>query len=217
MPLEGSLKELSLANLIQLNCQEKNEVGIILSYLGKEGNIFCSGGNIVHANAGHLIGVEAVYELLRWKGGTFRVQNNVTPPERTIDRSWDSVLLEGMQRIDEGVLSQEEKLDKLVCDLSEMNNVSGAIIVAKDGTILAEAIEGNAEEEGAVAVFLGNAASQIGETLSLGRLDWGVANLGQSRILILERLDFFIGLLLAEKVSPAMMAARVIEALDALE
>jgi predicted regulator of Ras-like GTPase activity (Roadblock/LC7/MglB family) len=98
-----------------------------------------------------------------------------------------------------------------------MNNVSGAIIVAKDGTILAEAIEGNAEEEGAVAVFLGNAASQIGETLTLGRLDWGVANLGQSKILILERLDFFIGLLLAEKASPAMMAARVIEALDALE
>jgi predicted regulator of Ras-like GTPase activity (Roadblock/LC7/MglB family) len=217
MPLVGSLKELSLANLIQLNCQEKNEVRIILEYLGKEGNIFCSGGNIIHADTGSIDGVEAVYELLRWKGGTFRVQNNVTPPERTIDRSWDSILMEGMQRLDEGEASQEDKLNKLARDLNEMTTVSGAIIVAKDGTVLAESVENNAEEEGAVAVFLGNAAFQIGEALSLGPFDWGVADLGQSRMLVLERLDFFIGLLLAEKASPAMMVARVVEALDAME
>ncbi len=215
MPLEGSLKDLSLANLIQLNCQEMNEVKITLEYLGKEGIIFCSGGSIVHAAMGPLTGEEAVYELLRWNGGTFRLQNGVTSPERTIDKSWNSILLEGMQRIDEGEASMEDKLNKLAHDLNEMAMVNGAVIVARDGIVLAEAVEGNAEKEGAVAVFVGNAADQVGEALALGSFNWGVVTMGQDRMLVLEQPDFFVGLLLTEKASPALVAAKVEETLAA--
>lgn len=215
MPLEGSLKDLSLVNLIQLNCQEMNTVKITLEYLGKEGIIFCGGGNIVHAATGPLTGEEAVYELLRWNGGTFRVQNDVKSPERTIDRNWNSILLEGMQRIDEGEVSMEDRLNKLAHDLNEMDTVSGSVIVARDGTVLAEAMEGNAEKEGAVAVFVGNAAGQIGEALALGAFDWGVVTMGRDRVLVLEQPDFFVGLLLTEKASPALVESRVKETLAA--
>jgi predicted regulator of Ras-like GTPase activity (Roadblock/LC7/MglB family) len=215
MPLEGSLKDLSLANLIQLNCQEMNDVKITLEYLGKEGIIFCSGGNIVHAATGPLTGEEAVYELLRWNGGTFHLKNGVTPPERTIDRNWNSILLEGMQRIDEGETSMEDKLNKLAHGFNEMAMVSGAVIVARDGTVLAEAVESNAEKEGAVAVFVGNAADQIGEAMALGPFDWGVVTMGQDRMLVLEQPDFFMGLLLTEKASPALVASQVEETLAA--
>ena len=213
MPLEGSLKDLSLANLIQLNCQEMNEVKVILEYLGKEGIIFCSGGNVVHAATGPLTGEEAVYELLCWDGGTFRVQNGFTLPERTIDRNWSSILLEGMQRIDEGETSMEDRLNKLAHDLNEMPTVSGSVIVARDGTVFAEAVDSNAEKEGAVAVFVGNAAGQIGEALALGSLDWGVVTMGQDRMLVLEQPNFFVGLLLTEKASPALVASEVEETL----
>jgi predicted regulator of Ras-like GTPase activity (Roadblock/LC7/MglB family) len=215
MPIEGNLKELSLANLIQLNCQEMNEVKITLEYLGKEGVIFCSGGNIVHASTGQLTGGEAVYELLRWAGGTFLLQNGVPPPERTIDRNWNSILLEGMQRIDEGETSMEDRLNKLAHDFNEMTMVSGSVIVARDGTVLADAVESNAEKEGAVAVFVGNAADQIGEALALGPFDWGVVSMGQDRMLVLEQPDFFVGLLLTERASPALVATKVEETLAA--
>jgi predicted regulator of Ras-like GTPase activity (Roadblock/LC7/MglB family) len=215
MPLEGSLKDLSLANLIQLNCQEMSEVKITLEYLGKGGIIFCSGGNMVHAATGPLKGEEAVYELLRWNGGTFRVQNGVTPPERTIDRNWNSILLEGMQRIDEGETSMEDRLNKLAHGFNEMAMVSGAVIVARDGTVLAEAIESDAEKEGAVAVFVGNAADQIGEAMALGSFDWGVVAMGKDRMLVLEQPDFFVGLLLTEKASPALVASEAEETLAA--
>ena len=211
MPLEGSLKDLSLANLIQLNCQEMSEVKITLEYLGKGGIIFCSGGNMVHAATGPLKGEEAVYELLRWNGGTFRVQNGVTPPERTIDRNWNSILLEGMQRIDEGEISMGDRLNKLAHGFNEMAMVSGAVIVARDGTVLAEAIESDAEKEGAVAVFVGNAADQIGEAMALGSFDWGVVTMGKDRMLVLEQPDFFVGLLLTEKASPALVASEMEE------
>jgi predicted regulator of Ras-like GTPase activity (Roadblock/LC7/MglB family) len=215
MPLEGSLKDLSLVNLIQLNCQEMNEVKIDLEYLGKEGIIFCGGGDIVHAATGPLTGEEAVYELLRWNGGTFHLQNGITPPERTIDRNWNSILLEGMQRIDEGETSMEDRLNKLAQGLNKMATVSGAVIVARDGTVLAETVESNAEKEGAVAVFVGNAADQIGEAMALGPLDWGVVAMGQDRMLVLEQPDFFVGLLLTEKASPALVASEVEETLAA--
>ena len=192
-----------------------NDVKINLEYLGKEGVIFCSGGNMVHAATGPLTGEEAVYELLRWNGGTFRLQNDVTPPERTIDRNWNSILLEGMQRIDEGEMSMEDRLNKLAHGLNEMATVSGAIIVARDGTVLAEAVESNAEKEGAVAVFVGNAADQIGEAMALGPFDWGVIAMGRDRMLVLEQPDFFVGLLLTEKASPALVAAKVEETLAA--
>ena len=215
MPLEGSLKDLSLVNLIQLNCQEMNEVKINLEYLGKEGIIFCSGGNMVHAATGPLTGEKAVYELLRWNEGTFHLQNGVMPPERSIDRNWNIILLEGMQRIDEGEISMEDRLNKLAHDLSEMASVSGSVVVARDGTVLAEAIESNAEKEGAVAVFTGNAAGQIGEAMALGAFDWGVVSMGQDRMLVLEQPDFFVGLLLTEQASPALVAAKVEETLAA--
>ena len=215
MPLEGSLLDLSLANLIQLNCQEMNNVRINLVRQGKEGIIFCSEGNIVHAITGSLKGDEAVFELLHWKAGNFRVTSNVKPPERTINKGWNTILLEGMQRIDEGEETMEDKFSKLVNNLKQVPAVNGAVIMARDGTVLAQAIEGNAEKEGAVAVFLGNAADQIGEALALGSFDWGVASLGQERMLVLERPDFFIGLFLSEKASPALVTTGVEEALKA--
>jgi len=209
MSLEGSLKDLSLANLIQLNCQEMNDVEITLEYMGKEGILFCSGGNVVHAATGSLTGEEAAYELLSWTGGNFRVQNDVVPHEVTIDKSWNSILLEAMQRIDEGEASLEDKLDILSRDLQRMNAVSGVVIVARDGIVISEAFEGNAEKEGAVAVFLGNAADQIGEAMALGSFNWGVAALGKERVFVMEQPDFFIGLHLTEKASPALVAAQV--------
>jgi len=109
----------------------------------------------------------------------------------------------------------EDRLNKLAHDLSEMASVSGSVVVARDGTVLAEAIESNAEKEGAVAVFTGNAAGQIGEAMALGAFDWGVVSMGQDRMLVLEQPDFFVGLLLTEQASPALVAAKVEETLAA--
>jgi predicted regulator of Ras-like GTPase activity (Roadblock/LC7/MglB family) len=96
-----------------------------------------------------------------------------------------------------------------------MAMVSGAVIVARDGTVLAEAIESDAEKEGAVAVFVGNAADQIGEAMALGSFDWGVVTMGKDRMLVLEQPDFFVGLLLMEKASPALVASEAEETLAA--
>ncbi|MGB3906605.1 MAG: hypothetical protein WBB22_16975, partial [Anaerolineae bacterium] len=55
-------------------------------------------------------------------------------------------------------------------------------------------MEGDAEKEGAVAVFGGNAADELGRAMSLTPFDWGLVTMGKDRMLILERPAFFAGL-----------------------
>jgi hypothetical protein len=62
-------------------------------------------------------------------------------------------------------------------------------------------------------VFLGNAAGQVGEALNLTPFDWGLVTMGKDRVLTLERPDFFVGLLLGEKASPALTSAEAAKVL----
>jgi predicted regulator of Ras-like GTPase activity (Roadblock/LC7/MglB family) len=98
-------------------------------------------------------------------------------------------------------------------DLAKMTSVEGSVIVAADGTVVAGTMEGDAEKEGAVAVFVGTAAGLVGSTLALGTFDWGVVSMSGYRMLIVEQPCYFIGLLLATKASPALLAAQVQEKL----
>ncbi|HNT05729.1 MAG TPA: hypothetical protein PKJ21_06095, partial [Anaerolineae bacterium] len=70
--------------------------------------------------------------------------------------------------------------------------------------------------EGAVAVFVGSAASQIGESLALGPFERGVVETvgAGTRLLIVERPDYYAGVLLSERASPALVAAKVVSILQ---
>ncbi len=211
MPIEGSLKELSLSSIIQLNCAEMNTAKVSLKHQGREGVICFAEGAVVHAAAGDLVGEEAVYELLTWPDGSFIVETDVTLPERTVTTNWNMLLLEGIRRIDEGEATMEESakddMSALAQNLKRIAGVEGAVIISRDGIVLDSDMESDAEKEGAVAVFVGNAADQVGEALSLTPFDWGVVNMGKDRMLILEGHLFFAGLLLGEKASPALVSA----------
>jgi hypothetical protein len=101
MAVEGALKDMSLVSLVQTICMEQRRAVLVLKRRTlEEGVIFFEAGKVVHATAGALQGVEAVYHLLGWTNGTFRLSDNVTIPQRTIDVPWNHILLEGMKRID---------------------------------------------------------------------------------------------------------------------
>jgi hypothetical protein len=73
--------------------------------------------------------------------------------------------------------------------------------------VFASDIDGNPEKEGAVAVFVGNAAKEAGEMMQLAPFDWGLITMGKDRMLVMERPRFFVGLALGEKASPALVSA----------
>jgi predicted regulator of Ras-like GTPase activity (Roadblock/LC7/MglB family) len=211
MVIEGNLKELSLPSIIQLNCAEMNTAEVSLNHQGREGVICFAEGAIIHATVGDLVGEEAVYELLTWPEGSFTVETGAVPSQRTISTDWNRLLLEGMRRIDEQDFAAQpaatNTMTALARNLKNIAGVEGVVIISRDGIVMASDLEGDAEKEGAVAVFVGNAAVQVGEGLNLTPFDWGLVTMSQDRTLILERPDYFVGLLLGEKASPALIRA----------
>src|SRR5574341_617220 len=211
MPLQGRLKEMSLANLIQVSCQEMRAAHLTVAHKGQAGEVYFSDGQVVHAAAGSRVGEEAVYEMLAWDDGTFTLEKDVYAPEKSVHTKWPELLLEGMKRAAEWKMDEREAEHPMIPEtlgqLKAMEGVDGAVIAASDGVVLAADVpESDGEREAAVAVFVGGAANQIGEALQLDPFEHGVAVLKKNRILVLKRPDRYVGLVLGEHASPAMVA-----------
>jgi CheY-like chemotaxis protein/predicted regulator of Ras-like GTPase activity (Roadblock/LC7/MglB family) len=228
--VRGNLHTMSLASIFQINCTELNQARLRIKRNGEEGNVYFADGNVVHADLGSEVGEEAIYELLGWEEGEFELEMDIPAPERTITAGWSGLLLEGMRRLDEqsagldvldeleetGAASDTEHekevtgdmIEDLASALKQIDSVTGVVITARDGIVLADELEkGDPQAQGAVAVFVGNAASTVGESLALGSFDWGTVSVGQATMLVIEQPDYHVGLLLGERASPAMVAA----------
>ncbi len=210
MPLQGNLQEMSLANLIQVSCQEMRSAELTLQRADQIGDVYFSDGQVVHATLGTLRGEEAVYELLTWDNGTFVLDRDVAAPEKTITINWSALLLEGMKRVAERptIRKKEEtvKPDTLA-QLRAIDGVAGAVIAASDGIVLGAEIPGSdGENEAAATVFTGSAAEQLGQALQLGAFGHGLVALKNKRLLVLQQPDRYIGLVLGENASPTIVA-----------
>lgn len=106
MAVEGNLKDLSLTGLVQTICLEQRQAVLFLTRPGEKGAIFFEGGEIAHAEVGSLEGEEAMYRLLAWPDGTFRLGEHAAIPRRTVSTPWSNLLLEAMRRLDE-----QERMD----------------------------------------------------------------------------------------------------------
>jgi predicted regulator of Ras-like GTPase activity (Roadblock/LC7/MglB family) len=105
-------------------------------------------------------------------------------------------------------------IQELATKLSKIDGVDGVVIAARDGIVLAHELnDASPDKEGAVAVFVGNAASQASESLALGPFDWGTVTIGNEVVLVMEQPDYYVGLLLADRASPAIVASSAREAL----
>ncbi len=212
MPMQGNLAEMSLANLIQVNCQEMRSARLTLTRLGQSGEVCFSDGQVVHATLGTTVGEPALYALLAWTDGSFVLDRDVHTSERTINQPWGDLLLQAMMQLPtQAPVSRraEGSMDRdLVTKLRAIENVNGAVISSSDGVVLAADLpSGDGEAEAAVAVFVGAAANQLGEALTLDSFGHGLVILKNKRLLILEQPNRFIGLVLADNASPAIVAS----------
>lgn len=101
MVLVGNLKDLRLANIIQINCIERNIAKVTVNSLNRNGYIYFSDGQIVHAEFNPFIGERAIQEMLTFTDGKFKVEAGIEAPAYTINRPWNSVVLEALRLIDE--------------------------------------------------------------------------------------------------------------------
>jgi len=226
MAIQGHLGDMSVADLIQHACQDGKTARLQMENGGQTAQIYFEGGQVVHAALGDLAGEAAVYQALAWKEGAFNLEAEVNPPSRSIERSYTALLFEGARRIDEGEAQLDRELQAVlgnpgdgrlgvqsesadtVGSLTKIEGVEGAVLVAEDGVVVGHSVEGDAEKEGAVAAFVGAAALQAGASMGLGGFKRAAVGISSGSLLVIKHRDLFIGLLLKEGASPALVAGR---------
>jgi len=136
MAVQGDLKDMNLPSLVQIMCLERRKSALALRRGDQKGTIFFDDGQIVHATVGSLAGEEAVYQMLNWTDGTFRVSNHVTPPRCTVTMPWSHLLLEGVRRIDEQTVEdaaggQDERGEKMLsaAEIEQDNVLENGLIL----------------------------------------------------------------------------------------
>ncbi len=185
------LPSAQLADLIQINCMNRVRGAFRVSSGQNEGHLFFEGGQLVHADFGAAVGLDAVVVMLGWQGGSIAPCMRPWPAESTIDMGADALLLSAAQRLDErafgGGPPPAEATTKVVrrIDLSDTpaaseqktelrpSRVSPALSqlqvaqVSIEGDI--QQLKAGATRELAdTAFFCQRMATMIGDTLGLG-------------------------------------------------
>jgi len=92
----------SLVDLIQLECLSRTSTTLRITNGNLEGKIWIRDGDVVDAATGTLTDTAAFREILCWKTGSFEIMPADSERKRTIQESYQGLLLETAQAIDEG-------------------------------------------------------------------------------------------------------------------
>jgi hypothetical protein len=180
MPLSGTLRDMSLANIVQFQCSEQNQAQVTLTRDSQEGILIFSSGELVYARVDKLVGDEAVYELLTWDQASFRVDNAAAGVKRNVKTPWAALMIEGLRRVDESRASHasasyasadhDNALEFRLRNLIDKRNAHAALVLQPDGVIRADARGETAVEEPAAILTTMAKAGEIGSLLGLGSL-----------------------------------------------
>lgn len=101
MSFQGSLRELQLADVVQLVAGSGKTGKFVLAHDDEEGEIFLKQGRIVHAQVGGVSGEEAVYILASWSAGEFSFQPGAESDRETVHKSNTRLMMEAAHQHDE--------------------------------------------------------------------------------------------------------------------
>ena len=118
----GTLKNIQLNDLIQMCCLSASSLCMQVTKGQRKGIIVIVDGEIVHAAYGDITGEEAFYQILGWQTGNFDTLEVSTPPERTINKNYQFLVMEAARRADEQDLAEDpadEILEAIDIDAGE--------------------------------------------------------------------------------------------------
>ena len=176
----GEIVGFNLADVLQLNIQ--NRFSGCISVESEEGNgrIFLRDSEVVHAEANGQVGEEAFIEILSWPEGRFTLQSNVAAARTSIQKGWRHLMLDAYRIIDErraGKLppamtplpGKQATTYNVLAELKRIPGVVDAVVERTDGERVehenyqAEVLAGHAQ-------YLAMVAAQLGAAFGSGAL-----------------------------------------------
>jgi len=102
----GTLRQVGLTDVIQIECLRRSSCILEVHNADTLGAIYIESGVMVHATAGVLSGEKALFCLLCLRNGEFRLKPFLPPSARTIQGSWEYLLMEAARMSDEAHLAR---------------------------------------------------------------------------------------------------------------
>jgi hypothetical protein len=99
--LNGSTRDLALADLLQDLCVARATGVVRLRSAAQEAHVFLRDGNVVDAQLGHLRGEDAVFRALLWDNASYDVKFRPVLNEDIIHCTTPTLVMRGMDRVDE--------------------------------------------------------------------------------------------------------------------
>lgn len=177
----GEIVGFSLADVIQLNIQNRFSGCVTVDSEEGSGRIFLRDAEVVHAEAEGHVGEEAFCTILGWPEGRFSLQSNVTAARTSIQKGWRHLMLDAYRIIDERragkappapVTGAPMTAYNMLTQLKRIAGVKDAVVERTDGerteheSYQAETLAGHSQYLAMVAGQLG-AAFGSGELLGL--------------------------------------------------
>jgi len=97
----GDLQKISIGEVVQTIALTKKNGRLVVTFENKQGEVFFHEGLVTYAEVERKKGEEAVYRLLAWTTGQFRFEVGATPKTQNVQKTAESLLMEGMRRLDE--------------------------------------------------------------------------------------------------------------------
>lgn len=188
----------TLVDIVQLECLTQSSAILKIASAVGEGRIWIQRGEIIDAAVGELLGKEAFLEMLRWKAGSFEILPNDTPRPRTIFSSYENLLMETAQTIDESSPQELATLDEggSLASFSKYKGVQ--FVIAVEGNDKTKFEHWAAENPDRMAAWIHEttrALRALGDKLEAGQLEQ-IEALGPQRhvgILTSDEQDLGIG------------------------
>ncbi len=105
----GVLRQVSLADVIQMECLNRNSSVLEVICREWQGQVFIQEGAVIHAQVGDRNGEAALNKILSLKGGDFNLKPFFEPPERSIEGAWEFLLMEAARVRDETAETEAEE------------------------------------------------------------------------------------------------------------
>jgi CheY-like chemotaxis protein len=116
----------SLVDIIQLECISLSSSVLRITNGALMGKIWIQDGEVIDAEAGDLAGEEAFHKVLSWRRGTFETLPAEPTRERRITKSYNGLLLESAQALDESLsLAATNSGAAVLSLLSKASDVDG--------------------------------------------------------------------------------------------
>jgi len=100
----------SLMDLIQIECLSQNSGVLRITRGSLEGRVWIEGGNVIDAEVQDTCGEEAFRQIFGWKTGHFEILPGDPTRPRTIFGSYESLLLDSAQTLDEFAADSDEEI-----------------------------------------------------------------------------------------------------------